>query len=147
MPGPEPAPVWLDLAREYTERWHHQQHIRDAVGRPGLKQAHYLRPALDAFVRALPYTFRETWADPGSSVTLTLTGPGGGQWSIRKEAIGWQLYTGAPEQSTAEVILTGDDAWRLFTKGLEPFEVQGRAEIIGDARLGKQIFEMVSIIA
>src|ERR1700754_3375876 len=30
--GPEPAPVWLDLAREYTERWHHQQQIRDAVG-------------------------------------------------------------------------------------------------------------------
>ncbi len=28
--GPERAPVWLDLAREYTERWHHQQHIRDA---------------------------------------------------------------------------------------------------------------------
>ena len=33
--GPEPAPVWLDLAREYTERWHHQQQIRDAVGKPG----------------------------------------------------------------------------------------------------------------
>jgi uncharacterized protein (TIGR03083 family) len=30
--GPQPAPVWLDLAREYTERWHHQQHIREAVG-------------------------------------------------------------------------------------------------------------------
>src|SRR5262245_12580961 len=22
--GPGPAPIWLDLAREYTERWHHQ---------------------------------------------------------------------------------------------------------------------------
>ncbi|HEY6041741.1 MAG TPA: maleylpyruvate isomerase N-terminal domain-containing protein, partial [Anaerolineae bacterium] len=32
--GPEPAPVWLDLAREFTERWHHQQHIRDACGKP-----------------------------------------------------------------------------------------------------------------
>ncbi len=28
--GPEPAPVWLDVAREFTERWHHQQHIRAA---------------------------------------------------------------------------------------------------------------------
>src|SRR5438034_563059 len=34
--GSEPAPVWLDLAREYTEWWHHQQQIRDAVGQPGL---------------------------------------------------------------------------------------------------------------
>src|SRR5258706_11973647 len=27
--GPEPARVWLDTAREYTERWLHQPHIRD----------------------------------------------------------------------------------------------------------------------
>ena len=31
--GPDPAPIWLDLAREYTERWMHQQHIRDAAPR------------------------------------------------------------------------------------------------------------------
>ena len=33
-PG-QPAPVWLDVAREYTEFWVHQQQVRDAVGRPG----------------------------------------------------------------------------------------------------------------
>ena len=33
--GPEPAPVWVDMAREYTERWHHQQHIREAVDSQG----------------------------------------------------------------------------------------------------------------
>jgi uncharacterized protein (TIGR03083 family) len=36
--GPQNAPVWLDIAREYTERWLHQQQIRDAVNRPGLKE-------------------------------------------------------------------------------------------------------------
>ena len=145
--GPEPAPVWLDLAREYTERWHHQQHIRDAVGVPGLKAARYLGPILDAFVRALPHTYREIGAAPGTTVTLTLKGAGGGQWSIRMEGAGWQLYTGKPSKPDAEVILDGDDAWRLFTRGLEPFEIYGRAQIRGDARLGSQVFEMVSIIA
>jgi uncharacterized protein (TIGR03083 family) len=52
--GPDPAPVWFDLAREYTERWHHQQHIREAVGQPGLTEATFLTPVLDTFVRALP---------------------------------------------------------------------------------------------
>ena len=51
--GPEPAPVWLDLAREYTERWVHQQQMRDAVGKPGLKQPRYFAPVLAAFMRAL----------------------------------------------------------------------------------------------
>jgi uncharacterized protein (TIGR03083 family) len=39
--GPEPAPVWFDLAREFTERWHHQQQIRDATGRPPLYDPYF----------------------------------------------------------------------------------------------------------
>ena len=27
---------WFHMAREYTERWHHQQQIRDAVNKPAL---------------------------------------------------------------------------------------------------------------
>lgn len=56
--GPDPAPVWLDVAREYTKRWHHHQHIRDAVGRCGLTEPRFPAPVLDTFVRALPHTFR-----------------------------------------------------------------------------------------
>jgi hypothetical protein len=29
--------MWLDIARDYTERWVHDQQIRDAVGRARLK--------------------------------------------------------------------------------------------------------------
>ena len=29
--GPGPHPMWLHVAREYTERWSHHQQIRDAV--------------------------------------------------------------------------------------------------------------------
>ena len=46
--GPEPAPIWLHVAREYTERWVHQQHIRDAVGRPGLNERRWLGPVLES---------------------------------------------------------------------------------------------------
>ncbi len=73
--GSAPAPVWLDLAREYTERWHHQQHIRDAVGRSGLKQPRYLAPVLAAFARGLPRTFEGTPAEDGTTVTLTIREP------------------------------------------------------------------------
>ncbi|MBN1669250.1 MAG: maleylpyruvate isomerase family mycothiol-dependent enzyme [Anaerolineales bacterium] len=145
--GPEPAPVWLDLAREYTERWHHQQHIRDAVGQPGLKTPHYLEPVLDTFARAMPHTYRQVAAPVGTSITLTLTGPGGGRWTVQQEGAGWQLYSGAPDNPAAEVLMAGDDAWRLFTGGLEPFELHERVEIRGNAQLGAQVLEMVSIIA
>jgi len=61
--GPDPAPVWLDLAREYTERWHHQQHIRDAVARPGLREPRFFAPVLAAFVHALPVAYRDCGAE------------------------------------------------------------------------------------
>src|ERR1051325_7531762 len=115
--GSEPAPVWFDLAREYTERWHHQQQIRDAVGRPGLKEPRYLAPVLDAFVRAFPRAYADVQADEGALGTLTIDGAGGGRWPRGREDGAWQLYLETDEPSLATVSLDQDTAWRLFTKG------------------------------
>jgi uncharacterized protein (TIGR03083 family) len=144
--GPGPAPVWLDLAREYTERWHHQQHIRDAVGRPGLLEPRYLAPVLDAFVRALPHTYRDIAAPEQTLVALTIAGPAGGRWFLLREAGGWQLYVDGPQPPQAELILDQDTAWRLFTKGIDRQTARARAMLEGDAALGARILEMVSII-
>jgi hypothetical protein len=145
--GPEPAPVWLDLAREYTERWHHQQHIRDAVGRPGLLEPRYLGPALDAFVRALPHTYRDVQADDGALVALTISGDSGGRWFLRRERGEWRLYVEATEQPRSEVVVDQDLAWRLFTRGAGRDEALARATLKGDPLLGARMLEVVSIIA
>ncbi len=145
--GPDPAPVWLDIAREYTERWHHQQHIREAVGKPGLMEPEYLKPVLDTFAYALPYTYRNVDSPQGTCVTLTVIGPSGSSWSIVREAQRWQLYLGKPEQPQAEVVLPENVAWRLFTKGISKEMGQKLAFFRGDLGLGVQLLEMVSIIA
>ena len=145
--GPEPAPVWLDLAREYTERWHHQQHIRDAVGKPGLTGPRYLGPALDTFVRALPHTYRDVGADEGTLVRLTIAGEAGGRWFLQRERGEWQLYVEATQPPQAEVIVDQDLAWRLFTRGVAAGEALARATVGGDRLLGARMLEVVSIIA
>ena len=43
--GPDSSPVWFDIAREFTERWHHQQQIRDATGQPPLTIRIFSRPS------------------------------------------------------------------------------------------------------
>jgi uncharacterized protein (TIGR03083 family) len=144
---PDPAPVWLDLAREYTERWHHQQHIRDAVGKPGFKEPRFFAPVLDAFVRALPHTYRKVSAADGTVVTLTIAGPSGGQWLLLREDAGWNLYLGAHRKPAALVLLEQEVAWRVFTKGLSVEEVRARAVIVGDQVLGLHMLDTVSIIA
>jgi uncharacterized protein (TIGR03083 family) len=145
--GPERAPVWLDLAREYTERWHHQQHIRDAVSKPGLKEPRYMAPVLSAFVWALPRAFRSTRAVENTAVTLTITGASGGQWSVLCVGQEWKLYQGAPDCPDAQVVLDQDIAWRLFTRGLAPSVAREHVSLSGDQALGLQVLEMVSIIA
>ena len=145
--GPEPAPVWLDVAREYTERWHHQQQIRDAVGKPGLMQPRYLHPVLDAFVRALPHTFRDVAAADGTAVVLTISGDGGGEWSLLHEGGRWQLYVGKSDRISSEVTIDEDSAWRLFSKGISADAAQAKATITGDRHLGLRVLEMVSVIA
>jgi uncharacterized protein (TIGR03083 family) len=145
--GPDPAPVWLDVAREYTERWHHQQQIRDAVGKPGLTEPRFMAPVLDTFVRALPYTYRSVTAPRGTVVTLSITGAAGNTWYLRSEAGNWELYLNSPVEPAAEVILDQDAAWRLFTKGITPGEALRAATLEGDQILGRRALEMVSVIA
>ena len=90
--GPEPAPVWLDVAREYTERWVHQQHIRDAVGKPGLKERRWFAPVLDAFVRGLPRALRDAPAPDGATLRLIISGDAGGR--VGRAPAEWRLDAG-----------------------------------------------------
>ena len=145
--GPDPAPVWLDLAREYTERWHHQQHIRDAADRPGLKQPRFFAPVLDTFVRALPHSYRGVAAMGGTLVTLTIVGDSGNRWSLLREGERWKLYQEISRKPDVEVVMGEEIAWRAFTRGLSRNKVEAQAKILGDQPLGTKILDTVSIIA
>src|SRR5260370_35815529 len=57
--GSAPSPVWLDVAREYIDRWGHQQQFRDAVGRRGLKEHRFFARGVAPVLKAIPSTFSE----------------------------------------------------------------------------------------
>jgi len=145
--GEQESQNWFDLAREYTEKWHHQQQIRDAVGALALTGRKWLFPVLDTFLRGLPHTYRETQADEGSSVAFIIAGEAGGAWTLKREGGAWSLYTGEGEGSACEVRMDQDAAWRLLTKGLSREEAETRIEIIGDHHLGKPILGMLAVMA
>lgn len=136
--GEERSLMWFDVARELTERWHHQQQIRDAVGRPPLYQ--FLAPVIDTFVRALPYTYRDVDAADGTTVVLRIDDAA---WTLMREGSRWQLYADAAESPATAIAMSGDAAWRVFTKQ----KIDPRARIEGDAQLAHAALGMVSIIA
>jgi hypothetical protein len=144
--GCEVAPNWLDLAREYTERWHHQQQIRDAVGLPGMTEPRYLRPVLDTFVHALPHAFRDMPGRQGTAVQFRARGDAGRDWVLLREKAGWALYVGVAAAPAAEVALDQDDAWRMFTKGLRGEALRARVSLRGDPALAEKVLTAVAIL-
>jgi len=144
--GPNPAPIWFDLAREFTERWHHQQQIRDATGRPPLYDPYFLSPVLDTFVRALPFTFRNLMAPAGTSVRFEISGDAGGIWFVHKTEDAWTLLLDVAAEPAANVIIPQDVAWRLFTKGMDREKARSLALIDGVASLAAPIFATTAII-
>lgn len=145
--GPDPAPNWFRIGREYTERWHHQQHIREAVERAGFENMRYLKPALDIFMRALPHTYRTVEAPAGTSVAVTISGDSGDRWLLAREQQAWNLYVGSTEHATAEVIIPQRAAWKLFTKWISKEEAFQESEIRGDSVLGQRVFDTAAVIA
>ncbi len=145
--GPEPAPKWLDVAREYTERWHHQAQIREGAGLPLLDDSRLFAPVLAAFVLGVPHAFRQTEADEGTHVRLRITGDAGGEWSLVYSDGRWALVQPLDSDADASVEIGQDAAWRLFTKGLTPREAKESARIEGDELLAEQVLRTVSIIA
>jgi hypothetical protein len=66
----DPVPVWLDQARELSERWIHRQQILQALGRPSDLREDLAEPALEFLRWAYPFDsnqFGDARATPISS--------------------------------------------------------------------------------
>jgi uncharacterized protein (TIGR03083 family) len=138
---------WFDVGRDYTERWLHQQQIRDAIGAPPLTGREWLHPVLDLFVRAVPVAYRAVVREDGTTVGLTILGPAGGDWTLRREAGAWQLLAGRHPAPDTTVTMSDDTAWRLFSKGLGRDTARARVRIDGDQALGEVALGALAVMA
>lgn len=114
---------WFDLGREYTERWHHQQQIREAVGKGTITAPKYLSPVIRLFMFSLPYWYRSVSAEEGETLNIEISGESGGNWFLTRHSSQWVLNEG-PSDSNKKVSMSDDTAWRFFTRSnpLETFK-------------------------
>ena len=81
---------WFHMARDYTEKWHPQQQIREAVGQPApLLEARFFRPFIETMMRGLPHAYRTVEAAAGMVVQVRIEAESGGVWQLVKAAKGW----------------------------------------------------------
>ncbi|MDT5156940.1 MAG: hypothetical protein QOH51_1297 [Acidobacteriota bacterium] len=144
--GEERSTNWMDTGREYTEKWHHQAQIRDAVGAPPLAGRRWLGPVLELSMYALPHAFRDTSAPPGSTLNINIEGEAGELWHIVREDDAWKLREGEASHTTASVRLDAETAWRLFFNALGSDEAERRVEVAGDEGLCAVFLKVRSVM-
>ena len=144
--GESESQNWFDTARELTERWHHQQQIREAVGKPGIMAPRLYHAVLDCFVRVLPFAYRDVQAPPGSLVEVRVSGDSGGSWYLYREENGWKLITRSEGTKLASIDIPQEIAWRVFTKGIRPEEASQKVKWEGDRDSALHVLKAVAIV-
>ncbi|MHA6626966.1 maleylpyruvate isomerase family mycothiol-dependent enzyme [Pseudonocardia sichuanensis] len=144
--GPGPAPVWLDLARDFTEYWVHQQQIRDATGRPDPGDPAVLHTVLDTFLRAVPHTLSTHPRPDGETLGVTVDGPAGGRWTWRCDGRRWHWAAPSATPGTLLAFPGPEPLWRLCVRMVEPDEARRAVAVSGDDALAAAFLQIVSII-
>lgn len=145
--GQHQSANWFHIAREYTEKFIHQQQIREAVGKQGILTKELFYPFINTFMYALPYTYKNVSAATGAVVQIKILTAIGGEWNIEKTAGHWILADATNAAPAATVSIMPDVAWRLFSKGISPATALDMVEITGDKELGRIALQMVSVMA
>ena len=136
---------WFHVAREYTEKWHHQQQIREATGDDGaLLDNRYFVPLMDTFLRALPFRYKEVSAEKGTVVRVEIEGIEK-NWALQKSPDAWVLREAAG-RTDATVQLDKRAAWQLFTNGLSAEGALGQVRATGEERLIRVFLDTRSVM-
>ena len=146
--GQKQSENWFHIAREYTEKFIHQQQIREAVGKQVLLTKELFYPFMDTFMYGLPHTYRNVTSRTGTLITIKILTDIGGEWHLIKTETSWELTKSPTHRpSNASISLEPDTAWKLFSKGISPEEAMEKVGITGSRQLAEVVLQMVSVMA
>ena len=144
--GQMESPLWFDTAREFTERWHHQQQIREAVGAESVSAPRYLKAVISTLIRAAPYWYRVKQSPEGTTVLIQIEGNSGGEWTLSFHGGEWHMGNGPVSSPTAVVYMSEDTAWRFLTRSINPTQAESRMKFSGDENLARHFLTVVAIM-
>ncbi|HEX6307411.1 MAG TPA: maleylpyruvate isomerase N-terminal domain-containing protein [Longimicrobiales bacterium] len=145
--GQTESPMWLDIGRDYTERWHHQDQIREAVGAPPLDAPVWVKPGIEVSLAALPHAYRSTEAGAGTRIALSASGAGGGDWTLERAASGgWRLLEGLPEAFDCRIRMRALPLLRLLMHRLDPEQARAVMRIDGSAALAQPLLHARAVM-
>ena len=124
--------MWVDHARELTEKWIHRQQILQALDQPSDLRPDLARPVLEALRWAFPYRLGEHKREAGAFVQIDIVDEHlGQQWRLVSNGASWEFDGANPTIKLASMSLSGEQAWRLLTNNYDA-TTHGNLETTGD---------------
>jgi uncharacterized protein (TIGR03083 family) len=137
---------WLDIGREFTEVWHHGAQIRDAVGAGPFSNPEWLRAVLRIAMHVLPHAYRGLTAPQGTSITVRVTGPASGAWTLRRDQERWLADERDAADASATLTIADEAAWRLFFNALAGADSAAVVRVEGDPALARPLLQARAVI-
>ena len=136
------------IAREYTEKWHHQQQIRLAVGKtePLYSETLY-RPYLNTSLMALPHHFRRVHGNTNDALQISIVGNTQKNWYLTYKHSKWEISDTKVETPNSSIQIKDEIAWRIFTKGIDRQKAINESQITGNTSLAEHFFTLTAIMA
>ncbi|HSK21458.1 MAG TPA: maleylpyruvate isomerase N-terminal domain-containing protein [Longimicrobiales bacterium] len=133
--GQQRSPMWLDIGREYTERWHHQDQVREATGAEPLTQPDLMRPVIEVSLLAVPHALASVERPDGTAVSIAASGPAGGSWHVVRRDGTWLLAEGPAPEAVARIVASDLSLARLLLHRLARDRIRELVETVGDREL------------
>ena len=146
--GLEDGAGWMDHARDTTEYWIHEQHLREAVGRPHVDPDE-VAAVVDVLARGLPFALEDVDAPDRAHVDVRADDLGL-TWRIERREGRWWFAghrpstDGGEPEPFATVTGTGDACWRRWSR--HPAGGRGAFATSGDPAAGAAVVDHVAII-
>lgn len=145
--GESKSQNWMDVARDYTEQWVHQQQIREALKKPAITTEEFYRPVLDIWMLALPYSFRTMDRPNGTSLELKITGDCGGIWYLIRLDCKWLIDDAWDLAPNAKVRVHQKDVWKVLAKNYRGEQAMSVLTISGDEELASHFADVAAVMA
>ncbi|MCG2615730.1 maleylpyruvate isomerase N-terminal domain-containing protein [Terrimonas sp. NA20] len=147
--GEDVSKNWFHIAREYTEKFHHQMQIREAVSKTdALMTRELFYPFIQTMLMGLPHTYRNIDSTDGTCIEIEVSSSIGGLWFLSRKAGRWELTDTSPGlEAIAHVSFPPAVAWKLFTKGITAAEALKEVKITGNTEIGNVALNMISVMA
>ncbi|PKP53486.1 MAG: hypothetical protein CVT92_04110 [Bacteroidetes bacterium HGW-Bacteroidetes-1] len=140
---------WFDIARDYTEKWHHQMQMRMAVNQPLLMSERFLTPVYETFLLALPAHLDRKASDYRDHLLeVEITGEIRMRFSFINKSSQWSSIENNNVNFDTRITIPASVGWILFTNtDLEKEKYIHQITITGNQELAMAVLSLTTVLS